>query len=153
MKRLCIFIRVILLGRRVVPTHMWSYFVDEEIRRDAVASPSVTLYLYLPVPLSKSAEDVAHFSAAFVIESRLLPLRLWGLEPPRSFRTNVKTACSGVPSILRVMGMRFYPHFIGHPHFMISGLNGARRRTIHGITAFQRRTCLVTANKTARGIE
>ena len=41
-----------------------------------------------------------------------------------------------LPALYRASALRY----------MISGLNSAGRRTIHGITGFQRRTCLVTAN-------
>ena len=40
----------------------------------------------------------------------------------------------GVPSIVRVCAKRFHPHYSGHPHYMISGLNSAPSRTIHDIT-------------------
>ena len=35
---------------------------------------------------------------------------------------------------MRVCAKRFHPHYNGHPHYMISGLNSAGRRTIHDIT-------------------
>ena len=44
---------------------------------------------------------------------------------------------SGVPSIVRVCAKRFHPHYSGHPHYMISGLNNAGRRTIHDITSIK----------------
>ena len=44
---------------------------------------------------------------------------------------------SGVPSIVRVCAKRFHPHYSGHPHYMISGLNSAGRRTIRDITGIK----------------